>query len=77
MFWLPHGWFPYYVEWFVSFPRAPIGSVSIVMWQAACSNLIALVFTTVVAAYGLAVAGKQGETAVPVGAGASNEKKDR
>jgi len=33
MFWLPYGWFPYYMEWFASFPRAPLGSVSIVVWQ--------------------------------------------
>ncbi|KAM7206309.1 CHD5-like domain containing protein [Rhypophila sp. PSN 637] len=78
MFWLPHGWFPYYVEWFVSFPRAPIGSVSIVMWQAACSNFVALVFTTLVAIYGLAVAGKQEQRqaqAVPAGSGKTQSKK--
>ncbi|KAK3315334.1 CHD5-like protein-domain-containing protein [Apodospora peruviana] len=73
MFWLPHGWFPYYVEWFVSFPRAPMGSVSIVMWQAACSNFITLVFTMLVAIYGLAVAGRQDKQAVPVAAAAGKQ----
>lgn len=43
MFWLPYGWFPYYVEWILSFPRAPIGSVSIVSWQLACTGMIALI----------------------------------
>ena len=43
MFWLPHGWFPYYAEWIISFPRAPLGSVSIASWQLACTGIIALV----------------------------------
>ncbi|KAJ4307162.1 GET complex subunit get1 [Collariella sp. IMI 366227] len=42
MFWLPYGWFPYYVEWFASFPRAPLGSVSITVWQWACTGMLAL-----------------------------------
>ncbi|KAI0391020.1 CHD5 domain-containing protein [Xylariaceae sp. FL0594] len=40
MFWLPTGWFPYYVEWVLSFPRAPLGSVSIVSWQTACAGVV-------------------------------------
>lgn len=47
MFWLPYGWFPYYAEWLISFPRAPLGSVSIVSWQLACGAVIALVSDTV------------------------------
>lgn len=43
MFWLPYGWFPYYAEWIISFPRAPLGSVSAPSWQLACSGFIALV----------------------------------
>jgi tail-anchored protein insertion receptor len=42
MFWLPHGFFPYYVEWFLSFPRAPLGSISIATWQVACMGIIVL-----------------------------------
>lgn len=42
MFWLPHGWFPYYAEWIISFPRAPLGSVSIASWQLACTAVITL-----------------------------------
>ncbi|KYK58389.1 CHD5 domain protein [Drechmeria coniospora] len=42
MFWLPHGWFPYYAEWIISFPRAPLGSVSAPSWQLACSGFIQL-----------------------------------
>ncbi|KAK0704947.1 CHD5-like protein-domain-containing protein [Lasiosphaeris hirsuta] len=70
IFWLPYGWFPYYVEWFASFPRAPIGSVSIVVWQWACTGMITLIFETVVAAYGLAAAVgvKAQKQAVPTGA---------
>ncbi|KAK3387656.1 CHD5-like protein-domain-containing protein [Podospora didyma] len=53
MFWLPYGWFPYYVEWFASFPRAPLGSVSIVVWQWACTGMLALIVETVTAILGL------------------------
>ncbi|KAH6639756.1 CHD5-like protein-domain-containing protein [Boeremia exigua] len=42
MFWLPAGWVPYYVEWILSFPRAPLGSISIQVWTAACAAIIAL-----------------------------------
>ncbi|KAI0542119.1 CHD5 domain-containing protein [Xylaria digitata] len=42
MFWLPSGWFPYYVEWILSFPRAPLGSISIVSWQTACGAAVLL-----------------------------------
>ncbi|KAI1754725.1 CHD5 domain-containing protein [Xylaria castorea] len=42
MFWLPTGWFPYYVEWILSFPRAPLGSISIVSWQTACTAAVLL-----------------------------------
>lgn len=42
MFWVPAGWVPYYVEWILSFPRAPLGSVSINIWGIACASMIAL-----------------------------------
>ncbi|KAI2610982.1 CHD5-like protein-domain-containing protein [Hypoxylon fragiforme] len=53
MFWLPQGWFPYYVEWVLSFPRAPVGSVSIASWQAACTGMVLLASDTVAAILGL------------------------
>lgn len=34
---------PYYVEWMLSFPRAPLGSVSINVWGVACASMIVLV----------------------------------
>jgi tail-anchored protein insertion receptor len=43
MFWLPYGWFPYWAEWIISFPRAPLGSVSIASWQLACTGMVTLV----------------------------------
>ncbi|CAN8103764.1 unnamed protein product [Discula destructiva] len=46
MFWLPHGWFPYYAEWLISFPRAPLGSVSVASWQLACTGVVALISDT-------------------------------
>ncbi|CAE7192356.1 hypothetical protein CFE70_006984 [Pyrenophora teres f. teres 0-1] len=42
MFWMPAGWVPYYVEWILSFPRAPLGSVSINVWGIACASIISL-----------------------------------
>jgi hypothetical protein len=40
MFWLPKGWFPMYVEWILSFPKAPMGSISVTMWAMACAGAI-------------------------------------
>ncbi len=57
MFWLPHGWFPYYAEWILSFPRAPMGSVSITSWQVACTGVIGLLSDTLAAAWALIAAG--------------------
>lgn len=85
IFWLPYGWFPYYVEWFASFPRAPLGSVSIVMWQAACTSMLTLLVDTVVGIIGLLAARKQSEgqkqkqkqkQPVPAAAGKDEGKKD-
>lgn len=59
IFWLPYGWFPYYVEWFASFPRAPLGSVSVTVWQLACTGMLALVMETVVAVMALVATGKR------------------
>jgi hypothetical protein len=51
MFWLPADWVPYYVEWILSFPRAPLGSISINVWGIACASMIALVGEAITAAY--------------------------
>ncbi|KAF4999817.1 hypothetical protein FGRMN_2197 [Fusarium graminum] len=76
MFWLPHGWFPYYAEWILSFPRAPIGSVSIASWQLACTGVIALLSDLIVGIVGLFVNAKQAKEA-PIAAQkvAAEEKK--
>jgi hypothetical protein len=63
MFWIPAGWVPYYVEWILSFPRAPLGSVSINVWGIACASMLALVTEAVGAGYVLAT-----KKPVPVGA---------
>lgn len=51
MFWLPAGWVPYYVEWILSFPRAPVGSVSINVWGIACASMLVLVSEAVAASW--------------------------
>ncbi|GJP87863.1 retrograde vesicle-mediated transporter Get1 [Aspergillus niger] len=40
VFHLPEGWLPYYVAWLLSFPRAPMGSVSIQIWSNVCATAI-------------------------------------
>ncbi|KAF7162769.1 hypothetical protein CNMCM5623_007938 [Aspergillus felis] len=42
VFALPTGWFPSYVEWVLSFPRAPRGSVSVQVWNSVCATAIAV-----------------------------------
>ncbi|ROT43236.1 CHD5 domain-containing protein [Sodiomyces alkalinus F11] len=83
MFWLPYGWFPYYVEWLLSFPRAPIGSVSIVSWQLACTGTIALLSELIGSIVSPVLAAKQAKgapmaTEMPSsGARAKEEEKSR
>ncbi|PLB33343.1 guided entry of tail-anchored proteins factor 1 [Aspergillus candidus] len=43
VFALPQAWFPYVVEWVLSFPRAPLGSVSIQVWSNVCATVISAV----------------------------------
>ncbi len=73
MFWLPYGWFPYYVEWFASFPRAPLGSVSIAVWQWACTGILVLASETLLAIIGLVVASTRRKQ--PVAASQAEGKK--
>lgn len=74
MFWIPHGWFPYYAEWIISFPRAPLGSVSVASWQLACAGVIALFSDLITGIYGLVFSAKQKETPVKAGQKAATEK---
>lgn len=53
MFWLPVGWVPYPAEWILSFPRAPLGSVSINVWAMACAAMVGLVSEAVVGVWTL------------------------
>lgn len=61
MFWLPRGCIPYLGEWLLSFPRAPLGSVSIQAWQMACSTAIQLASDAIITIIGLFVAAKTGQ----------------
>ncbi len=54
MFWIPKGWVPYYAEWLLSFPRAPLGSISIQAWTLACGAIILLVSDALAAIIALA-----------------------
>ncbi|KUJ12117.1 uncharacterized protein LY89DRAFT_593327, partial [Mollisia scopiformis] len=59
MFWLPKGWVPYYAEWLLSFPRAPLGSVSMQAWSLACAAIILLVSDAIVAIIALGAGPQQ------------------
>ena len=85
MFWLPQGWVPYQVEWILSFPRAPLGSVSINVWGIACASVIGLASEAIRAGWTLregkviegANKGEKLKMEVPaMQKGAGNEKKE-
>jgi len=61
MFWIHQGWVPGYIEWILSFPKAPVGSVSIQVWSFATSQVVAMVFALVMMGIGL-VMGAGAET---------------
>ncbi|EXJ90548.1 hypothetical protein A1O1_03651 [Capronia coronata CBS 617.96] len=48
VFTYPRGWFPWYIEWVLGFPRCPYGGVSINVWSVACGTVIALVWEVAV-----------------------------
>jgi len=78
MFWLPHGLFPYYAEWFLSLPKAPLGSVSIMSWQVACSALLSLVFEVIASVWGLVFKAKEAQGSnAPGAATAKSEERVR
>ncbi|KAL2833283.1 protein get1 [Aspergillus cavernicola] len=43
VFALPAGWFPYFVEWGLAFPRAPHGSVSVQVWNSVCATAVTVI----------------------------------
>ena len=58
MFWIPKGWVPGYVEWVLSFPRAPTGSVSILIWEMACATVVQMVLAAAASVLVLEMSGK-------------------
>lgn len=83
MFWLPQGWVPYPAEWVLSFPRAPLGSISINIWAIACASVIGMVSEGLIALWtlrtGTVVEGprKGGKVQMePMGVGIASEKKE-
>lgn len=84
LFWIPQGWAPYYVEWLLSFPRAPLGSVSVNMWWIACASVIKMASEGLVALWTLKtgevkVGEKKGEKVkmdFGAGMGQAGEKKE-
>ena len=60
---------PGYVEWLLSFPRAPTGSVSIQIWGIACATIVQLVGAAVVAGLVLVREQQQGRQKIKMGVG--------
>lgn len=63
VFALPEDWLPYYVQWILSFPRAPLGSVSIHIWSNVCATSIAVVAEVLGSILASVISQKQGTTA--------------
>ncbi|KAF2840548.1 hypothetical protein M501DRAFT_930254 [Patellaria atrata CBS 101060] len=63
LFWIPPGWLPGYVEWILSFPKAPKGSISVQIWAAACTTVIQIASDAMISAYTLTVGEKSGMSA--------------
>ena len=61
MYWIPKGWVPGYVEWLLAFPRAPRGSVSILIWGMACAAVVKMALAAVASGMMLGVQGKQAD----------------
>lgn len=59
LFWIPKGWLPLYAEWLLSFPMAPLGSVSIYIWSIACANVIQMLSNALMAGSVLRVGDKR------------------
>ncbi|TQS34793.1 hypothetical protein Golomagni_04813 [Golovinomyces magnicellulatus] len=49
MLYIPKGWIPYYAEWLLAFPRAPMGTVSIQAWSISCVIVLELMSELVIA----------------------------
>ncbi|KAJ9243781.1 hypothetical protein DTO169E5_2410 [Paecilomyces variotii] len=73
VFELPPGWFPYYVEWVLAFPRAPMGTVSVQVWGSACAAAISLAGDVVASA--VAPSKTRKAHAVPAGGEKEADKK--
>jgi len=87
MFWIPQGFVPYYAEWLLSMPRAPLGSISIQIWAIACTVIIKYASAALVAVVALVFSGNgsaqkgkpmkvSGEKAREQPSGSENTKKE-
>ncbi|EGE85696.1 protein GET1 [Blastomyces dermatitidis ATCC 18188] len=77
IFTLPPAWIPWQVQWVLSFPRAPMGTVSIQIWGGACATVVALVGDAVGATMGFVSASKKEGMKVGAGVGEKEGKKSQ
>ncbi|PGH08268.1 protein GET1 [Helicocarpus griseus UAMH5409] len=71
---LPDGWIPWQVEWVLSFPRAPMGTVSIQIWSGACATVVALFGDAMGATVGYVFKGNVKAEKGKVGAGVGGKE---
>jgi tail-anchored protein insertion receptor len=76
IFWIPEGWAPGYVEWILSWPKAPKGSVSIQIWGFAVSQMLSILTPILGHIIGLFASklGVGARSSVPMPAAGSEEK---
>jgi tail-anchored protein insertion receptor len=69
VFTYPRGWFPWYIEWLLGFPRCPYGGVSVNVWSTACAGVIAIAGEVVawIVGMGLQKQNARQKEKVPVG----------
>lgn len=80
IYWIPRGWMPYYIEWILSFPKAPLGSVSVQSWWIACASVILLVGDAATAVYALGMglrSWRQEKVKEPMGFKADQTEKEK
>ena len=69
VFWIPEGWVPGYIEWGLSFPKAPIGSVSIQVWTFAITQVLRVIAPVIGSLIASVMPARKPVTPMPAGPG--------
>ncbi|RPA95579.1 hypothetical protein L873DRAFT_1812694 [Choiromyces venosus 120613-1] len=74
VFWIPEGWVPGYVEWGLSFPKAPIGSVSVQVWTFAVTQVLRVIAPIIGSLITSVMSTRKPMAPMPVGSGEKVKK---